>query len=195
MDNRFMGNGKSLEMFGLSRSGATVARAPNLQERVATLYETDREKIFKFLVGQGLDPAKSQELVQEVFLTLFLTLKKGSEIESEQAWLYRVAANLAVNYWRREGRSMWVELDSLPEFADRLPSKDLTPEATAVRAQKLRRVATLLARLPKEQRLGVHLRMQGLRYRDIAKILGVSVPTVSGLLSTAVERLRRTANE
>jgi RNA polymerase sigma-70 factor (ECF subfamily) len=166
-----------------------------LHERVAALYETDREKIYWFLVGQGLDPARSQELVQEVFLRLFLALQKGIEIELEQAWLYRVASNLAVDYWRREGRSMWVELDSLPAIADRFPSKDLTPEAAAVRAQKLRRVATVLARLPKEQRLGVHLRMQGLRYSDIAKILGVSVATVSGLLSTAVERLRRAANE
>jgi RNA polymerase sigma-70 factor (ECF subfamily) len=190
-----MGDAKSLEVFGVSRRDATVAHAPTLHERVAAIYEANREKIYGFLVGQGLDPARSQELVQEVFLRLFLALKKGSEIESEQAWLYRVASNLAVDYWRREGRSMWVELDSFPDVADYLPSKDLTPEAAAVRAQKLKRVAAMLARLPKEQRLGVHLRMQGLRYCDIAKILGVSVPTVSGLLSTAVERLRRTANE
>jgi RNA polymerase sigma-70 factor (ECF subfamily) len=190
-----MGDAESLEVFGLSRRDVAVAHTPMLHERVAAIYESHREKIYGFLVGQGLDPAKSQELAQEVFLRFFLALQKGSEIESEQAWLYRVASNLAVDYWRREGRSMWVELDSLPAVADRLHSKDLTPEAAAVRAQKLRRVAAMLARLPKEQRLGVHLRMQGLRYCDIAKILGVSVPTVSGLLSTAVERLRRTANE
>jgi RNA polymerase sigma-70 factor (ECF subfamily) len=80
-------------------------------------------------------------------------------------------------------------------MADNLRSKELTPEAAAVRNQRLKRVAVTLAHLPKEQRLGIHLRMQGLRYKDIAKILGVSIPTVSGLLSTAVERLRGTANE
>lgn len=190
-----MEDAKSFEVFGLSEGEATAADASMPHERVAAIYESDREKIYGFLVGQGLEPAKSQEVAQEVFLRLFLALKKGTEIKSEQAWLYRVASNLAVDYWRREGRSMWVELDSLPAVMDHLPSKDLTPEAAAVRAQKLRRVATVLARLPKEQRLGVHLRMQGLRYCDIAKILGVSVATVSGLLSTAVERLRRTANE
>jgi RNA polymerase sigma-70 factor (ECF subfamily) len=190
-----MGDVKSFGAFGLSRRDTSVAQPQTPHERVAALYEADREKIYKFLVGQGVDPAKSQELVQEVFFRLFQALRKGIEVESEQAWLYRVASNLAVDYWRREGRSMWVELDSLPAVADRLASRDLTPEAAAVKAQKLRRVSTTLARLPKEQRLGVHLRMQGLRYRDIAKILGVSVPTVSGLLSTAVERLRRAANE
>lgn len=90
---------------------------------------------------------------------------------------------------------MWVELDSVPAMADNLRSKELTPEAAATRNQRLLRVAGTLFHLPKEQRLGIHLRMQGLRYKDIARILGVSIPTVSGLLSTAVERLRSTANE
>jgi DNA-directed RNA polymerase specialized sigma24 family protein len=90
---------------------------------------------------------------------------------------------------------MWIELDSVPAMADSLRSKELTPEAAAVRNQRLQRVAATMARLPKEQRLGIHLRMQGLRCRAIAKILGVSVSTAADLLSTAVERLRSTANE
>ena len=90
---------------------------------------------------------------------------------------------------------MWVELDSVPTMGDNLRSKEPTPEAAAMRKQRLQRVAATIARLPKEQRLGIHLRMQGLRYRAIAKILGVSVSTTAELLSTAVERLRSTANE
>jgi RNA polymerase sigma-70 factor, ECF subfamily len=172
-----------------------VSAAPTTDERVAALYQAHREKIYAFLVGQGLGPAKAQELVQDVFVRLFVALTKGGEIEWEQAWLYKVASKLAVDHWRREGRPMWVELDSVPTMAGNLRSKELTPEAAAVRNQRLKRVAVTLAHLPKEQRLGIHLRMQGLRYKDIAKILGVSIPTVSGLLSTAVERLRSTANE
>ena len=71
----------------------------------------------------------------------------------------------------------------------------LTPEAAAVRSQRLRRVAALMAQLPKEQRLGIQLRMQGLRYRAIAKILGVSLSTTAEWLSSAVERLRNIADE
>jgi RNA polymerase sigma-70 factor (ECF subfamily) len=176
------------------REGAMSA-APTTDERVAVLYGAHRERIYGFLVGQGLVPAKAQELVQDVFLKLFVALTNGSEIESEQGWLYNVASKLAVDHWRREGRPMWIELDAVPAMAENLRSKESNPEAAAVREQTLRRVASTLACLPKEQRLGVQLRMQGLRYREIAKILGVSVPTVSGLLSTAVERLRSTANE
>ena len=172
-----------------------MSASPTTEERVTALYRTYRDRVYGFLVGQGLTVAKAQDLAQDVFVKLFVTLEKGSEIGSEQAWLYTVAAKLAVDYWRREGRPMWVELDSVPAMAENLRSRELSPEAAAVRNQRSKRVAALLARLPKEQRLGIHLRMQGLRYREIAKILGVSVATVSALLSTAVERLRSTANE
>lgn len=172
-----------------------MSARPTTEERVAALYESHRDRIYRFLVGQGLEPARAQELAQDVFVRLFVALTKGSEIESEQAWLYGVASKLAVDYWRREGRSMWVELDATPAMTDSLRAKELTPEAAAVRNQRLRRVADTLSRLPKEQRLGIHLRLQGLRYHAIAKILGVSVSTAASLLSTAVERLRSTANE
>ena len=178
-----------------SHDGASVSLVVEVEGRVAALYKDYRERIYRFLVGQGLDPGKAQELTQDVFVRLFVALKKGGEIESEQAWLYSVASKLAVDYWRREGRPMWVELDSLPAVVNQLRSNEPTPEATAIREQKLKRLAATLASLPKEQRLGVQLRMQGLRYREIARILGVSVPTVSVMLSAAVERLRSAADE
>jgi RNA polymerase sigma-70 factor (ECF subfamily) len=164
-------------------------------DHTAASYEAHRVKIYRFLVGQGLDPDNAQELTQEVFVQLFVALKGGRKIESEQAWLYRVASNLAVNYWRREGGPMWVELDSAQDVVENSSSLDSTPEMAAVEGQKLRRVAAAMANLPKEQRLSIHLRMQGLRYKEIAKVLGVSITTVNTLLSVAVERLRSTANE
>ena len=165
------------------------------KERVAALYEDHRDEIYRFVMAQGLEPAKAQELAQDVFVKLFISLKRGTEISSERAWLYSVAARLAVDYWRREGRPMWIELDSMPAIADNLRSSEMTPEASAVWRQRLQRVATMMAHLSREQRLAVQLRLQGLRYRAIAEILGVSVSTTAEMLSTAVERLRSTAHE
>ena len=164
-------------------------------ERVSALYELHRNEIFRFLVGQGLEAAKAQEAAQDVFVRLFVAITKGTEILTEQAWLYSVASKVAVDYWRREGRPMWVELDAFPGLGDSLRSAEQDPEAAAMRSARLRRVSKSLAQLPKEQRLGIHLRMQGLRYKAIAKILGVSVSTTAEWLSIAVERLRSAANE
>jgi RNA polymerase sigma-70 factor (ECF subfamily) len=168
---------------------------PTVQERVAGLYEAYREPIYRFLVGQGIPPATAQEQVQDDFVRLFVALTKGTVIESEKAWLYSVAARIAVDYWRREGCPMWVELDDCPAMVESLKSNNLTPEATVIEEQRLQRVAAELARLPEAQRFAIHLRMQGLRYRAIAQVLGVSLSTTSELLSTAVKRLQIAANE
>ncbi|HZY62389.1 MAG TPA: sigma-70 family RNA polymerase sigma factor [Edaphobacter sp.] len=188
-------SGANVSVADKSGCEVVVSKSLTTEERVAALFETYRMKIYSFLVSQGLGPAEAQEATQEVFFRFFVAVEKGAEIEAEPRWLFRVASKLAVDYWRREGRPMWVELDALPDIVDSLRSQEPTPEAAALRAQRLTRVAAAIARLPNNQRLAIHLRMQGLRYREIAQILSLNITAVSDLLSTAVERLRSAANE
>lgn len=162
----------------------------SIRERVVFLYEDQREAIYRFLVGQGLPPAVAQEITQDVFVDLFTALKKGELVQAERPWLYKVAAHAAVDYWRREGRSMWVELDSDTRITATSSSRESNPEMRAERQQTLQRIAIELRRLPKEQRMCIHLRMQGLRYREIAKILAVSTSTAAEWLATAIDRLK-----
>ena len=174
---------------------SAVDRDSSVRERVTSLYESYREAIYRFLINHGLPPATAQDLAQDVFVRLFVALSEGGVIESEKAWLYGVAAKVAVNFWRREGRPMWVELDGSPVMTQSFLSNGPTPEAAVIEEQRVQRVMAAMDRLPEMQRLGIHLRMQGLNYRAIAKALGVSLSTTSELLSTAVEHLRSAANE
>jgi RNA polymerase sigma-70 factor (ECF subfamily) len=171
------------------------AAKPTLTERVGQLFVSHRDEIYRFLTGQGLPAAVAQDATQEVFLRLLLTLRDGQTVTSEQAWLYRVAANQAVDYWRRERRSMVVELDGENTLAETLESADVRLDESAAQKQRLRRLAAEIGRLPKEQRMCVLLRSQGMRYREMAHILGVGVSTAADWLMTAVERLRRVVHE
>lgn len=160
---------------------------PSLQERVVLLYEAHREGIYRFLVGHGLTPGEAQEVAQDVFVDLFRALQRGTSIGSEQAWLYTVAGRAAVDFWRRN-RFGEVDFDSV---AADLRSIEPSPEIQAASMERRHRVAAAVARLPKEQRMCIQLRMQGLRYREIATILGVATSTVAEWLASAVGRLRR----
>jgi RNA polymerase sigma-70 factor, ECF subfamily len=163
---------------------------PSLQGRVVSLYEAHREGIYRFLVGHGMTSGEAQEAAQDVFVDLFRALQKGTSIGSEQAWLYTVAGRAAVDYWRRNrfAGSTQVDLDSA---AADLRSVEPSPEAQAAYLERLRRVAAAVARLSKEQRMCIQLRMQGLRYREIGRILGVSTSTAAEWLVAAVGSLRR----
>lgn len=168
----------------------TLSQTSSLQERVVALYEAHRDGIYRFLVGHGLSPAEAQEATQDVFVDLFVELEKGTTVTSEQGWLYAVAGRIAVDYWRRERRSITAQVDFGASPVANLPSTEPSPETQAGNLERLRRLAASLAKLPKEQRLCVQLRMQGLRYREIAKVLGVSISTAAEWLVSAVERLR-----
>ena len=71
------------------------AYLPNNRERVSTLYDAHRDEIYRFLVAQGLIPAVAQEVTQDVFVDLFVALEKGTQMNSERAWLYAVAGRAA----------------------------------------------------------------------------------------------------
>src|SRR5262249_50888561 len=64
-----------------------------LQDEVAQLFVEARQDVYRYLLTLGLHPPKAQEAVQEVFLRLYATLKKGEKIENPRGWVFRVAHN------------------------------------------------------------------------------------------------------
>src|SRR3954451_1692513 len=67
-----------------------------LQEQVSRLFEEAREDVYRYLLTLGLYPPQAQEATQEVFLRLYATLRKGEDIHSPRAWIFRVAHNLGL---------------------------------------------------------------------------------------------------
>ena len=53
-----------------------------LQNRVGQFYEEARDDVYRYLLTLGLNPPRAQEAVQEVFLRLYASLKKGDDIEN-----------------------------------------------------------------------------------------------------------------
>src|ERR1700761_4788001 len=64
-----------------------------LQDRVGRLFEEARDDVYRYLLTLGLHPPRAQEAVQEVFLRLYATLKKGETIQNPRGWIFRVAHN------------------------------------------------------------------------------------------------------
>src|ERR1039458_1297451 len=64
-----------------------------LQDQVAQLFVESRQDVYRYLLTLGLHPPQAQEGVQEVFLRLYTTLRKGEAIENPKGWVFRVAHN------------------------------------------------------------------------------------------------------
>src|SRR6476620_957729 len=73
-----------------------------LQDRVGRLFEEARDDVYRYLLTLGLYPPQAQEATQEVFLRLYATLRKGEQIQSPRAWIFRVAHNLGLKIRTRQ---------------------------------------------------------------------------------------------
>ena len=137
------------------------------------------------------DPARAEELAQDVFLKVYRSAAAYEPTARFSTFLYRVATNHCLNEVRRAARDPRAGADPRGGDAgaldpDALPSAGASPEDEATGRALARAVERLLERLPENQRAALVLcRFQGLSYDEIAEVLGVTVPAVKSLVHRA----------
>jgi RNA polymerase sigma-70 factor (ECF subfamily) len=160
-----------------------TAANPQLEEEVVGLFDQMRNRMLRYLVSLGLTAHDGEEVVQEVFLALFQHLQQGKSRENLRGWVFRVAHNLALKQRMLKRR----ESAEIAETAD--PA--LNPEEQMANSQRQARLLKVLRALPEQDQYCLHLRAEGLRYREIADVLGISLGSVSNSLGRSLGRLAR----
>ena len=169
----------------LQLTGSTTGEgaASALEEKVTALFDQWREPVLRYILTFGLTMQDGEEIVQEVFLLLFQHLREGRPQDNLRGWVFRVGHNLALKHRYR----MRTCENELPETTDAGPNPE---EAFAIEERRARLVAVVNA-LPEQDRCCLHLRAEGLRYREISGVLGMSLGAVALSLSRSLDRLRR----
>jgi RNA polymerase sigma-70 factor (ECF subfamily) len=177
---------------GQLNSPSDPAEASELHEQVSKAYIDWRDDVYRYLLTLGLHPPQAQEATQEVFLRLYVTLRKKEEaIRNQRAWVFRVAHNVGLTIRSKERESVPFEAELEATLADR----DRGPESGLIEREKLLRMHRAVESLSPQQRQCLHLRAEGLRYREIADAIGVSISTVSEFLRRAVARIKKAVYE
>ena len=137
------------------------------------------------LVGR----AQAADIVQDTFLALCKA--ERAEVEGHlAAWLFTVCKRRALDLQRQRGR-----LSELGDEDD-MTSPDSGPASRVERAESLDRVERALSKLSEEQRQAVLLKFSaGLKYKEIAHVMQLSVSNVGFILHTAVRAIRDELSE
>ena len=162
-----------------------------LAEEVAALFDQLRSPLLRYLSSFGLALADGEEVLQEVFLALFQHLHSGKSRDNIRGWLFRVAHNLALkrrNVIRRDSET-WAVAGAEHIAIDPYPN----PEDQLANSQVQERLLIIVDALPEQDRRCLFLRSEGLRYREIAEILDMSLGGVSLSLARSLARLTRCA--
>ena len=178
-------------MSWLSRPAPAPASSakPSLIEReVIHLFEQFRNPLLRYVISLGLSFHDGEEIIQEVFLALFRHLKLGRSRRNLRGWVFRVSHNLALKQ-RTASQKDPARLDS--DAVQQQPDASPNPEEQAANNQGLERMQAVLRALPEQDRCCLYLRAEGLRYREIAAALGISLGAVSIALTRSLARMER----
>jgi RNA polymerase sigma-70 factor (ECF subfamily) len=162
-----------------------------LEEEVVALFDRFRDPLLRYLSSFGLSFADGEEVIQEVFLSLFQHLTRGKSRDNLRGWLFRVAHNIALKRRYRALRDTGSPAETGAKELAREPGPN--PEERVVHSQTRQRLQSVVQALPDRDRRCLFLRAEGLRYREIAGILDMSLGAVSLSLGRSLARIARAA--
>jgi RNA polymerase sigma-70 factor (ECF subfamily) len=154
-------------------------------------YDREHVAIRRYLLFLSVDSETAQEIVQEAFLKLHEHLLADGDRSNLLAWLYRVAHNLARNaqmaFHSRKTDSLPAE-GAVGGVAASTPS----PEQELLAEERIVRLRRAMDELSAAQKHCLVLRAEGLKYREIAEVLNISVSTVGETVQRGLEKLKET---
>jgi RNA polymerase sigma-70 factor (ECF subfamily) len=175
--------------FRASSPARTVDKKSECEEEVIHLFGLFRNPLLRYVISLGLSLHDGEEIIQEVFLALFRHLQMGKSRQNLRGWVFRVAHNLALKQ-RAANKKAQTMLDSDEAVARRQPDTAPNPEQQAAGNQRWQRMQAVLRVLPEQDRSCLYLRAEGLRYREIAATLGISLGSVSIALARSLARMK-----
>ena len=189
----------------------TLPQIPETDERLLTrLREGERDvfgplvrryerELYGYLRRYVGDDDLADDVFQNTFVQVFLKIAQYEPGRPARPWIYAIATNQAIDALRRRGRraDRGADAAAAPDedgevrpLFELLPAADAGPPEHADRAEQRALVRAAVERLPDLLRQVVLLAyFQGLKYKDVADVLGIPVGTVKSRLHAALAKL------
>jgi RNA polymerase sigma-70 factor (ECF subfamily) len=149
------------------------------------LFAGNRDGLMRYLRRHLDDVSAAEDIAQESFIRFFQARSQGEEIDQPRAWLYRVAHNLLVDYGRKKRPDLldddgWLKIEG--ESASTTSGMEARVEIATLPWHKLTAAEMECLRL----------RSEGLKFREVGEVLGLSISTVTSYIARAVKKLQET---
>ena len=165
-------------------------------EELSQAIGRERGRLRNFIRKRVADDEEAEDILQDVFYELIEAYRLMKPIEQVSAWLFRVARNRIIDFFRKNKpvtvtRAPGQDSDETPSLEELLPSPDTGPEAAYARGVLVEELEAALAELPQEQReVFIAHEIEGRSFKDISANTGTSVNTLLSRKHYAVLYLR-----
>ena len=166
-----------------------------------TLVQRYRNKVYGFAFSMLRNEQDATDLCQEAFVRGWQAIHGFRKEASFYTWIYRITANLAVDFTRRRDRRPSTPFEegaepNLDASVQVPPSANPSPVDETQRKELREQIDAALLELSPEHRAVIQLReFDGLDYAAIAKATGCSIGTVMSRLHYARKHLQKLLKE
>lgn len=175
----------------------TIAEFKELQDKIALnsdqkafaqLYMSIQPFLKQFALAIIKNKELSEEIVSDVFIRIWQNRQKLQNIENFKLYLYISTKNTALNYASRHFRKETLSLDDIDI---NISAPIANPEQLMITSEAVKKIEAEIQKLPPRCRLIFKLvREDGLKYKDIASLLGISVNTIDNQMATALRKMK-----
>jgi len=164
----------------------------NPKKRFSKIYDQYVEKIYRFVFLKVNSQETAEDLTSKVFLKGWEAFKKSgnkgeNKIDNPQAFLYQIARNSVIDYYREKGRTQIVSAEFTSQIAD--PRTNI--EETAKTNSDFEIVKQAMQNLKGDyQEVIVWHYLDDLSISEIAKVLNKQEGAVRVMLHRALKSLR-----
>jgi RNA polymerase sigma-70 factor, ECF subfamily len=162
------------------------------KEAISVLYQNHVQPLFRYIAYRVESDATAEDLTSEVFLRMVKGIASYEETGAPfAAWLYRIAANLITDHYRRNKRQ------AVPDSeAEQIPVDETDPLGRVAKAVEREMLRRALMALPADYQTLLILRfMQGLPNAEVAAALGKSEGAVRVMQHRALKALAEQLGE
>ncbi len=156
-----------------------------LKAQFLAAYERHADELYRFIYFKISNKEKAEDVTQEVFIELWQALRKKTKIKNTRAFLFTVARNRIIDWYRKKKS---VSLETITSTGVEFQGDDAS---SVTMRTEFDQVVAAMEQLDDASREVVQLRhIEGFTPQEIADVTGESANAVSVRLNRATKRLK-----
>ena len=159
------------------------------------IFDQYHKKVYRIAYGVVRQREEALDIVQEVFIKLFRSIRFFKGQSKFYTYLYRMAMNTAIDHSRKIRKSPFSRFDEI-EASRQSDGAEKRPDSILIHKELEQRVKAALEKLPHDQRMALVFReIEGLSYEEMAEAMGCSIGTVMSRLHYARKKIQELLKE
>jgi len=164
----------------------------SLNEQFSQIYDQYIDKIYRFIYLKVNSQEIAEDITSKVFLKGFEAYKNQDSIKNPGAFLYQIARNSVIDYYREKGRTKTISADDSPEIAD----PGTNAQDKAILSADINIIKKSIEKLDKEhQDIIIWHYLEDMPIAEIAKLIDKPAGTVRVMMHRGLKELKGLINE